>query len=71
MGVRGEPLAERERGGGDGWPPPEVPRTLTEVTASDIETLPGWGATWTQATGSANVTATNLDWNRILAPTPR
>jgi chitodextrinase len=31
-------------------------------------TPPGWGATWTQAAGSANVTATNLDWNRTLNP---
>jgi hypothetical protein len=30
--------------------------------------LPGWGATWAQASGSANVTATNLDYNRTLAP---
>jgi mannan endo-1,4-beta-mannosidase len=30
--------------------------------------LPGWSATWAQASGSANVTATNLDWNRTLAP---
>ncbi|HET9137974.1 endo-1,4-beta-xylanase [Actinophytocola sp.] len=28
----------------------------------------GWSATWTQAAGSANVTATPLDWNRNLAP---
>lgn len=31
-------------------------------------TLPGWSATWAQASGSANVTAVNLDWNRGLAP---
>ena len=31
-------------------------------------TLPGWNAVWAQASGSANVTATNLDWNRSLAP---
>ena len=30
-------------------------------------TPPGWSATWAQATGSANVTATNVDWNRTLA----
>lgn len=30
-------------------------------------TLPGWSANWTQAAGSATVTATNLDWNRNLA----
>jgi hypothetical protein len=30
--------------------------------------LPGWNATWTQATGSANVTATPFDWNRNIAP---
>src|SRR5256886_13479834 len=29
-------------------------------------TQPGWSATWAQAAGSANVTATNLDWNRTL-----
>ncbi|HEV8559840.1 MAG TPA: cellulose binding domain-containing protein [Actinophytocola sp.] len=28
----------------------------------------GWSATWSQAAGSANVTAVNLDWNRTLAP---
>src|SRR5882672_8853679 len=27
-------------------------------------TPPGWSATWAQAAGSPNVTATNLDWNR-------
>jgi mannan endo-1,4-beta-mannosidase len=31
-------------------------------------TLPGWGATWAHASGSANVSATNLDWNGNLAP---
>jgi Glycosyl hydrolase family 12/Cellulose binding domain len=31
-------------------------------------TPPGWGATWNQPSGSANVTATPLDWNRSLAP---
>jgi mannan endo-1,4-beta-mannosidase len=31
-------------------------------------TPPGWGAVWAQASGGANVTATNLDWNRSLAP---
>ncbi len=31
-------------------------------------TPPGWGATWAQASGSANVTAVNLDWNGGLAP---
>ncbi|TDV57824.1 cellulase family glycosylhydrolase [Actinophytocola oryzae] len=30
--------------------------------------LPGWGATWAQASGSANVTATNLEYNGNLAP---
>jgi Glycosyl hydrolase family 48/Cellulose binding domain/Bacterial Ig domain len=29
-------------------------------------TLPGWSANWAQAPGSANVTATPLDWNRNL-----
>jgi mannan endo-1,4-beta-mannosidase len=29
-------------------------------------TLPGWGANWAQATGSAAVSATNLDWNASL-----
>jgi cellulose 1,4-beta-cellobiosidase len=28
--------------------------------------LPGWSATWAQAAGSANASATNLDWNRTL-----
>jgi endoglucanase len=27
----------------------------------------GWGATWTQAAGSAGVTAVNLDYNRTIA----
>ncbi|OLF12136.1 beta-mannosidase [Actinophytocola xinjiangensis] len=31
-------------------------------------TPPGWGATYTQAAGSANVTATNVDYNATLAP---
>ncbi|WP_260478677.1 cellulase family glycosylhydrolase [Kibdelosporangium aridum] len=31
-------------------------------------TPPGWSATWTQSTGSADVTATNLTWNGTLAP---
>jgi endoglucanase len=30
-------------------------------------TPPGWNATWTQAAGSANVTATPLDYNRTIA----
>ena len=29
-------------------------------------TPPGWSANWTQAAGSANVTATPMDWNRTL-----
>jgi hypothetical protein len=29
--------------------------------------MPGWSANWTQAAGSANVTATNLSWNGNLA----
>jgi mannan endo-1,4-beta-mannosidase len=28
----------------------------------------GWSATWAQAQGSAAVTATNLDWNRVINP---
>ncbi|HET9137976.1 cellulose binding domain-containing protein [Actinophytocola sp.] len=28
----------------------------------------GWSATWAQAAGSANVTATALDWNRAIPP---
>ncbi|GAB3456781.1 endo-1,4-beta-xylanase [Actinophytocola sediminis] len=31
-------------------------------------TPPGWSATWTQASGSAAVTATNLSWNGNIAP---
>ncbi len=31
-------------------------------------TPPGWSATWTQASGSAAVTATNLSWNGTIAP---
>lgn len=31
-------------------------------------TPPGWGATWTQASGGADVTATNLSWNAAIAP---
>jgi mannan endo-1,4-beta-mannosidase len=30
--------------------------------------LPGWGATWAQADGSAEVTATNMSWNATIAP---
>ncbi|HEU5470290.1 MAG TPA: cellulase family glycosylhydrolase [Actinophytocola sp.] len=30
--------------------------------------LPGWSATWAQASGSADVTAVPFDWNRNLAP---
>jgi hypothetical protein len=29
--------------------------------------MPGWSANWTQAAGSANVTATNMSWNGNLA----
>jgi endo-1,4-beta-xylanase len=36
-------------------------------TSGQRVTLPGWSATWAQAAGSANVTATPLDWNRNLA----
>jgi cellulase/cellobiase CelA1 len=28
----------------------------------------GWSATWAQAAGSANVTATSMSWNANLAP---
>lgn len=31
-------------------------------------TPPGWSATWTQAAGSASVTATPLSWNQSIAP---
>ena len=31
-------------------------------------TLPGWGATWAQASGSPAVSATNLSWNANIAP---
>lgn len=31
-------------------------------------TLPGWSATWAQASGSSTVTATNLSWNQSIAP---
>jgi endo-1,4-beta-xylanase len=37
-------------------------------TGGQRVTLPGWGATWAQAPGSAAVTATNLSWNGTLAP---
>jgi mannan endo-1,4-beta-mannosidase len=44
----------------DGW-------TLAFSLANGQKvTLPGWGATWAQSGG--NVTATNLTWNRTLAP---
>jgi mannan endo-1,4-beta-mannosidase len=46
----------------DGW-------TLGfSYTEGQRVTQPGWGATWTQAAGSANVTGTNLSWNSKLAP---
>ena len=45
----------------DGW-------TLAfTYTAGQRVTLPGWGATFAQTSGGA-VTATNLTWNRTLAP---
>jgi len=28
----------------------------------------GWSATWSQPSGSANVSATNLSWNAVIAP---
>jgi Cellulose binding domain len=31
-------------------------------------TQPGWGATFTQASGSANVSATNASYNGTIAP---
>lgn len=31
-------------------------------------TPPGWSAVWSQPAGSPDVTATNLDWNRVLGP---
>lgn len=37
-------------------------------TAGQRVSLPGWSAVWAQPAGSANVTATNLDWNRTLGP---
>jgi endo-1,4-beta-xylanase len=37
-------------------------------TAGQRLTPPGWNATWTQAAGSATVTATNLSWNANLPP---
>jgi endo-1,4-beta-xylanase len=37
-------------------------------TGGQRVTLPGWGATWAQATGSPAVTATNLSWNGTIAP---
>jgi endo-1,4-beta-xylanase len=42
--------------------------TLSFAYSGQRLTPPGWGATWTQAAGSATVTATNLDWNRTLNP---
>src|SRR2546430_4336464 len=42
--------------------------TLSFVYPGDQRlTPPGWSATWSQAAGSASVSATNLDWNRSLA----
>jgi Glycosyl hydrolase family 48/Bacterial Ig domain/Cellulose binding domain len=44
----------------DGW-------TLTYTwPGTQRITPPGWSATWTQAAGSANVSAAPLDWNRRL-----
>ncbi|HEV2778080.1 MAG TPA: glycoside hydrolase family 48 protein [Actinophytocola sp.] len=40
--------------------------TLTFTFPGTQRVSQGWNATWTQAAGSANVSATNLDWNRTL-----
>jgi glucose/arabinose dehydrogenase len=71
--------AAMDWGGGGGF---TANITLTNTSATTVNgwtlaftfpagqriTPPGWSATWTQAAGSASVTATNLDWNRTLAP---
>ncbi|MFL6144591.1 MAG: cellulase family glycosylhydrolase [Labedaea sp.] len=40
--------------------------TLAFSFAGNQRISSGWGATWTQAAGSANVTAVNLDYNRTI-----
>ncbi|HEV2780156.1 MAG TPA: endo-1,4-beta-xylanase [Actinophytocola sp.] len=42
--------------------------TLAFSFASGQRVSQGWNATWTQAAGSANVTATPVDWNRTINP---
>ncbi|HEU5470514.1 MAG TPA: glycoside hydrolase family 48 protein [Actinophytocola sp.] len=41
--------------------------TLSFTFPGNQRVAQGWNATWSQAAGSANVTATSLDWNRNLA----
>jgi endoglucanase len=41
--------------------------TLAFSFAGNQRLSNGWGATWTQAAGSANVTAVNADYNRTIA----
>ncbi|HEU5108879.1 MAG TPA: cellulose binding domain-containing protein, partial [Micromonosporaceae bacterium] len=41
--------------------------TLSFAFPSGQRLSQGWNANWAQAAGSANVTATNLDWNRNLS----
>ena len=41
--------------------------TLTFAFPGNQRIQHGWSANWTQPSGSPNVTATNLDWNRNLA----
>ena len=36
--------------------------------AAGQRVVQGWNATWAQATGSAEVTATNLGWNAMIQP---
>jgi len=40
--------------------------TLAFSFAGNQRLSNGWAATWTQAAGSANVTAVNLDFNRTI-----
>ncbi len=45
----------------DGW-------TLGFSFGAGQRITEGWNATWTQASGAATATATNLSWNAAIAP---
>lgn len=52
-------IANRGTAAINGW-------TLAFTFAGNQRITNGWNATWTQAPGSANVTATNVDYNRTI-----